>query len=459
MSKPSRERSLAQLALRLPERLTPEALGEQVLLALASWLGVTEGSLVLLDGLDGEVFVASRLIGGTVTAMGGAAVRAQLASPLMVRNLQSGQGLAIADLARDRRRHLVPEHESGSFVAWPVQQGQQQLGVLTAYSPLPYAFANQEVPRIEALLALAASAVGESLRARAESLHRAQSLALLNLSQLLSNDSSTTELAAVLHHCGQVFGASSSLLFLADECNNLLPVELTTALRQPGNELVLRRLTMLATQVWSTQTALTARPVPGEIEQHSVAFPLVHGGSCCGALVLVSAGGPLAYSQGSWSLLTVLTQMLAAACDSLIQRSGARLRSEALAKVKEQRGLIQRSRDLIRTLFDSMPEGMLLLDADEGVLAANTAFCELLRKHPREVVGQSYGDLWETILDHSEVYTADGVLHICTTHDDGKRAWYAVERSDVLERGHADDACFIEIWREMEACEPTTMLP
>jgi PAS domain S-box-containing protein len=57
---------------------------------------------------------------------------------------------------------------------------------------------------------------------------------------------------------------------------------------------------------------------------------------------------------------------------------------------------LQHSRDMLRIVFDHVPDGLLLLDANDTVLAANHTFCHwFVGQHPREVVGQSYAGIWE----------------------------------------------------------------
>jgi signal transduction histidine kinase len=54
-------------------------------------------------------------------------------------------------------------------------------------------------------------------------------------------------------------------------------------------------------------------------------------------------------------------------------------------------------------VFDHVPDGLLLLDADEIVLAANHTFCQwFIGQHPRTVVGQSYTQIWEQCTYASE---------------------------------------------------------
>lgn len=49
-----------------------------------------------------------------------------------------------------------------------------------------------------------------------------------------------------------------------------------------------------------------------------------------------------------------------------------------------------RSRDLLRTLFDGLPDGLVLLDSNGVVLATNQAFATILHRHPDDLLGQSW---------------------------------------------------------------------
>lgn len=64
---------------------------------------------------------------------------------------------------------------------------------------------------------------------------------------------------------------------------------------------------------------------------------------------------------------------------------------------------VQRSRDLLRTLFDGLADGFVLLDIQEVVLTANQAFASLIDK----VIQQCVGMHWRDICGHSALATTN----------------------------------------------------
>jgi PAS domain S-box-containing protein len=74
----------------------------------------------------------------------------------------------------------------------------------------------------------------------------------------------------------------------------------------------------------------------------------------------------------------------------ITERKRAELQTEALNRV------LQRSRDLMRTLLDALQDGLLLLDAQGRVLALNHRFAELLEDRTTDVVGLHWMEFSET---------------------------------------------------------------
>jgi PAS domain S-box-containing protein len=76
------------------------------------------------------------------------------------------------------------------------------------------------------------------------------------------------------------------------------------------------------------------------------------------------------------------------------ERKGAeQALSESNARLTVLTQQLSRSRDLLRTLFDGLDDGLVLLDRDGQILATNQAFAAMLRTQPRELTEQNWCDL------------------------------------------------------------------
>jgi PAS domain S-box-containing protein len=146
---------------------------------------------------------------------------------------------------------------------------------------------------------------------------------------------------------------------------------------------------------WAGRRIVTTAPAA---DLTCVALPLTHHGATLGSFVLVHAGSG-GFSANLWSLLTVFTHVVAAACANV--RLVGRLTGQASALerlVEERTRQMQHSRDALRVVFDSLPDGVILLDADERLLAVNQFFCAtIIGRHPRELVGRSYAQVWQLL--------------------------------------------------------------
>src|SRR5690606_20070726 len=117
---------------------------------------------------------------------------------------------------------------------------------------------------------------------------------------------------------------------------------------------------------------------------------------------------------------------------------------------------LQGSRDALRVVFDSLPDGILLLDAEERLLAANTIFCRnIAGRHPRELVGQRYPSVWQALERRGgmtvDLQPAEGRrqrLSVRCGWPEGERR-FQVERTPVARAGRPAEQ-FIEFWREIK---------
>ncbi|MBX0328083.1 PAS domain-containing protein [Oscillochloris sp. ZM17-4] len=132
---------------------------------------------------------------------------------------------------------------------------------------------------------------------------------------------------------------------------------------------------------------------------------------------------------------------------------------------------LQRSRDLLRLVFDHLPEGLLLLDADGEILAANSTFCRsIVGRMPRETVGSRYHQLWRDLMQQSELSLtpqgpsesgvplalAEGEAftsiaaswRVLSSDMMGQQRWYAVERTPIAGPQGTAEQC-LERWRDI----------
>ncbi len=84
---------------------------------------------------------------------------------------------------------------------------------------------------------------------------------------------------------------------------------------------------------------------------------------------------------------------LVIAADKTEYKRAEEARQAAYTRLEEVNRHVQRSRDLLRTIFDSINDGLLLLDKDGSVQAANYAIANLLGIAPAQLINQS----WHTL--------------------------------------------------------------
>ncbi|RRR69748.1 MAG: GAF domain-containing protein [Candidatus Viridilinea halotolerans] len=385
---------LTQLAIEFRESVDPAAIVEHTLRAVTVHLVVAGASIVLV-GPNSSIELATVVVDGTVQPMDHSLAVDVVEKGLAGWALRHGSSVALSDVARDRRwLEFSERHRSGSVIVIPVRQSSATLGVLTVHRSVPYAFSSHDLILLEGVAAQLGVALSAARHQASERQRRNQAMALLAMSQFLTAERTPTELATMLQEKSiAVFGAQAGLLFLADDGDELHPV-LPQGDQAPDENLV-SMASGAARLAWASQRIATTGPAP---DVTCVSMPLINHGVAIGAYALVhSSGGN--FSAAVWSLLTVFTHAIAAACANinLVTRLVHQARSlESLVDQRTQQ--VIRSRDALRAIFDHLSEGILLLDSDERVVAANAYFCkQIVGLHPREVVGQSYAQVRQLI--------------------------------------------------------------
>ncbi|HEX5689256.1 MAG TPA: histidine kinase dimerization/phospho-acceptor domain-containing protein, partial [Roseiflexaceae bacterium] len=154
-----------------------------------------------------------------------------------------------------------------------------------------------------------------------------------------------------------------------------------------------------------------------------------------------------------WTLLTTFTNVVAAAFVNLQLLDQLQQRAERLEEeVEERTAQLKRSRDLLRIVFDHLPDGLVLLDKDARMLAANEAFCRrVLGLLPTEVIGRSYAAITrelkhKALLQIEQQPLGTGLRRVSCTDTVGHQRWYEVEHFTITV-DHAQQT--IERWRDI----------
>lgn len=201
-----------------------------------------------------------------------------------------------------------------------------------------------------------------------------------------------------------------------------------------------------------------AAPVVEHVNDNLViAVPLLRRSARQGILALIAPPGVID-TAANWALLTLIGGIVAAVCERRARI--ARLRSELrlIEALIVQRTLqIRHSRDVLRAAFDQLDAGILLIDMEGRVAAANQTFCrQILGRHPREVVGTAYARLRDpqarsgarTVNDPRLLPTpgAPQLSRVQYPDASGALQWYTIERTAVAGEDSAV-AYVLEIWR------------
>lgn len=443
---------LTQLAIEFRESLDQTAVIEQTLRAVALHL-MAAGASIILVRPDQTPEHAYAIVDGLVQPMAEDLAHTVIAHGLAGWVVRHGSSVALSDVARDRRwLQFSEQHRAGSVIVLPIRQAQATLGALTVHRAMPYGFSSHDLILLEGVAAQLGVALSAARQQASERLRREQALALLQMSQYLSAERSPAELAAMIQTKSvEVFGARCGLLFLIEEragqpsLRAVLPAE-----PLPIDRALVEHAGGAARIAWTGNRILTTAPAP---DLTGIALPLVHQGRTIGAFVLIHAGAG-GFSATIWSLLTIFTHVLAAACANidLVNRltTQARLLEELVAHRTQQ---LRHSRDALRVVFDSLPDGIVLLDATEHLVAANRIFCaEIIGRSPQAVVGQSYAAVWQdlerngaarVVLDDSDQPRRQR-LTVHLESASGRRT-YQVERT-ALEGDGATVEQYLEYW-------------
>jgi GAF domain-containing protein len=412
---------------------------------------VLSNASIIVVAAGATVESASTVVDGEVQPMDRELADAVISRGLGGWVLHHGSSVVLGDVANDQRwLHLNERQRRGSAIVVPIRQATLSLGVLTLQRSTPHAFTSSDLMLIEGVAAQIGVALSAARGHIGERQRRDQALALLAITRFLTSEYSPGDLADLIQEQSEhVFGASLGLLYLVEGADDAAHLVLV----QPSSRKVhadrSARASASARLAWAGQRTVTTAPVPGET---CIALPLNDHGKTIGVFVLLVEGDG-SFTSSAWSLLTAFTNVLAATCASMLQVSRLTEQARVLETLVAQRNRqIQRSRDVLRTVFDSLPEGIVLLDGQERLVAANQVFCEtILGLHPREVVGQSYAHIWQTLERRASVSVnlaaggSDQRLLVSGSGTTGNWS-YLIERMPVRDdEGRVEQS--IEFWR------------
>lgn len=459
---------LTRLSIELRASLDSEAIVQDVLTTILANADVTSADIMLLAS-SGAIELARSIDGGGVRAIPEASARRLLTSGLAGWALRHGRNAVIADSSTDDRAIWRDgEPAASSALALLLSHNRTTFGVLTVARPARDPFTSQDLLLLEGVAAQLSVALGAARRYLDERRRHEQALQLFEMGQFLTAERSAEDIAAQLieKSCG-VFGARHAALFLADPYTGALKPfaarSADSAVRADADV----PISEAASRAWRTHEIAMSRPPsaapPGEEAEPDcvcVALPLLHSGTAIGALALThQARGPAIFAADTWSLLTIFTNVAAAALANLQLVAQLRTRAESLRQeVSERTRQLKHSQDLLRTVFDHLPDGLVLMDAREQVLTANDVFCEdVLGQQPQAVIGQPYQALVDQLASGCgltiEQAPGPGVPGRARCVDtSGQQRWYEIDRYAVASNGAGPNQV-IERWRDVSRQE------
>ncbi|MCU0490612.1 MAG: response regulator [Chloroflexaceae bacterium] len=155
----------------------------------------------------------------------------------------------------------------------------------------------------------------------------------------------------------------------AEPCTAIGVVEVTQLIGSPA-------LLELAS---NTALAAVALPVNGVV----------------GGLLLLVGSSPTALNREQLALLESIGNYIGVGISNTRLYRQVRDSAALLEELVQQRTReLQRSRDLLRTIFDGIPSGLLMADSDGRVLATNRSYARLLGMQPQRLIDQNYGQIW-----------------------------------------------------------------
>lgn len=450
---------LMRLANALQAANDPDDVALRVLAELDAALSNTASYILLLNP-DRQVRVGYIIRSGAVKS-----VDAELCPRLLHEGLpgwvaQSGQAALIHDSHLDPRPVWMPAtFEVRSALAVPIQHRASLLGVLVLLHQDVQQFSTTTLPLITAVAAQAGLALYAVRTVPDERQYHSHVRSIASISQSLSTRMSVQELTReLLERCATILASSCATLYLEDHTDHRLhPVDFyvpaLAASVYAAVETVLPAIQHLAERAWSERTLITeSLDELAGLRLTCVALPLLYGDVALGTLLLAQpAQESTIFPQGDWPLLTTFANVAAVAFANLNLIEQLRLRTTELEyQVVHRAGQVQRSRDLLRVVFDHLADGLVLMDVNTHILTANHAFCKgILNLEPTMVVGRRYDEVFAAATQDSSIHIQlqeDG--RVLRTDAAGQQYWYDLTRYEVRSP-ESGEPCVMERWYDV----------
>ncbi len=131
-------------------------------------------------------------------------------------------------------------------------------------------------------------------------------------------------------------------------------------------------------------------------ESLKAAIPLLAHGELHGLLLLVGSQVHM-LQHDHLALLEAIGNYVGVAMANVQHYSEVRDTALLLERLVAQRTQeLQQSRDLLGIIFDGIPGGLLLADAQERVLTTNRAYAQMVDQQPGALINHSYSQIWAT---------------------------------------------------------------
>jgi PAS domain S-box-containing protein len=466
---------LTRLSIELRESFEPATIVRDILRAIVSNTDADSANIMLLAP-DGAIALAFQILNGELCEIQPQQSRQILERGLAGWVLRNGRNVVLSDVARDDRWVPIDGQQVGSAMTLALTQGRMTFGALTIMHAARDRFTSQDLLLLEGVAAQAGVALNAAYRHNEERRYRKQALLLFSMSQFLTAQRSAADLAnELLEKCESVFEAGHAALYLLE--HEAAEPTLFGSRSDAGHlggvwpSACDVRLAEAAARAWRGQSPITealfergAAADSGATDPRQlsslahaadlmyVALPLLHNGAVIGVLVLIRrAPGAAVFSARMWSMLTTFTNVAAAAFANLQLVDRLQARAQELERLVDERThQLQRSRDLLRVIFDHLPDGLVLMDADTHILAANRAFARnVLGIRPQSIVSRTYQSVVDELERSSYLriephHSDSGARRVVCTDLVGQQRWFEIERY-----AFEDGAQAIERWRDI----------
>lgn len=469
---------LTRLSIELRETFEPEVIIQQILSTIVLNLNGVTASIITIDS-NSEVAYAASMRGQHLRVIPPESANKLLEEGLAGWVLRHGYHVILSDVSQDERwLQLHANAKTGSAMSLLLTQARITLGVLTITHPEPEHFTSRDLIMLEGVASQAAVALNSARRHIESERRRQQALHLFAMSQSLTVTRSGEELAEELLREGlETFEASYAAIFLNEHHEQKPQLFagyagkqlLLAAQQEPWPEALADLHTIfhkVALQAWQSLQATSGNLSPEHAAQLQlltgqvcpmpgyVVMPLLHNGTCFGVFLLVRAtNGTLTFSADMWSLLTTFTNVAASAFANVQLMQQLQKRAEELEELVDNRTIqLQESRNLLRVVFDNLPDGLVLLDHNAHILTINTTLSNtILGLSPKQIVSHHYPTVLKHLQTKQQVVIESPIADTgtqrirCRTSNNDER-WYEVNRYPI-QTGERFQA--IERWRDI----------